>query len=48
MRKFIAASFSVHLKDVELIFWETSPHKAFRIKNPNVIPQKLKNFISLP
>lgn len=48
MRKFIAASFWVTLKNVELLYWETSPNKAFLIKNPLVIPEKLKSYIELP
>lgn len=48
MRKFIAASFSVTLKNVELLYGETSPNKAFLIKNPLVIPEKLKSYIELP
>ena len=47
MRKFIAASFWVSLKNVSILFWETSQNKAFSIKNPLVIPESLKNIIKI-
>lgn len=45
MLKFIAKSFWVSNKDVELLYWETSPNKAVKIKNPQIIPENLKNLI---
>lgn len=45
MLKFIAKSFWVSNKDVELLYWETSPNKAVKIKNPKIIPESLKNLI---
>lgn len=47
MRKFLAWNFWVSLKNVTLIYWETSREKAFRIENPLFVPQKLKNLIIL-
>lgn len=46
MRKFIAASFSVPLKQVTVLYWETSSQKSFKIILPNVIPEKLKSYIN--
>lgn len=45
MLKFIAKSFWVSNKDVELLYWETSTNKAVKIKNPKTIPESLKNLI---
>ncbi len=45
MLKFIAKSFWISTKDVELLYWETSPNKAVKIKNPQIIPESLKNWI---
>lgn len=47
MKKFIAENFWVSPKNVEILFGETSPHKAFLIKNPIKIPEPLKELISL-
>lgn len=47
MIKFIAKSFGVSNKDIELLYWEISPHKAFKIKSPKIIPEKLKEFIQI-
>jgi len=45
MIKFIAKSFWVSHKDIELLYWETSPNKAFKIKSPKIIPENLKKLI---
>lgn len=47
LRKFLAWNFWVSLKNVVLIYWETSRDKAFKITNPLIIPEKLKNIINI-
>ena len=47
MKKFIANEFWVSSKNCELLYWETSREKAFKIINPTKIPKKLKDLIIL-
>lgn len=42
LRKFLAKEFWVSLKDCELLYWETSREKAFKITNPTKTPEKIK------
>ena len=47
MKKFIAKEFWVSNNEIELLYWETSREKAFKITTPKKIPENLKDLIDI-